>query len=90
MMIEIIIGILALGALNHLFFCKELTFGYGLKKLILPILCAVVLCLLFSIFTKNIYITTLPVWLLILTWSILGYIDYFKLIKNLIDKRQNK
>ena len=90
MVLEIIIVILAFGALNHLFFDKELSFEYLFKNVIFPILIVLALCLIISLFSKNIYVITLPVWLMFITWSILGYIDYYQLIKKLIDRKMNK
>ena len=90
MKLEIIIIIFAIGVLNHLFFDKELTIKHGFKKIIIPIVCAICICLILSLFTNNIYITTLPVWLLLLNWCIRGYISYYRLIKQIINNKQKK
>ena len=70
--------ILGIGFIYHLFNDKELTFSYIFKKCCLPILTVLILCILISFITHNIFIMLLPVWLLLLYWAICGYIKIFK------------
>lgn len=81
---------IAFGAGNHLFFNKEITAGYAFKKCIVPIVIAVGICYLLSLFTKNFYIASSPIWLLVGVWTFLGYYEYYKLIKALFINYKNR
>ena len=90
MKLELFLIFIALGAGNHLFFNKEISVGYAFKKIIIPIVLAVGICYLLSLFTKNFYIALSPIWLLVGTWTLIGYYEYYKLFKNFYMNYKNK
>ncbi len=90
MKLQILVIFIVLGAGNHLFFNKEITLSYVLKKCIIPIIITVGICYLLSLFIKNIYIVTFPIWMLVGIWTILGYYEYYKLCGSLYNNYKNK
>lgn len=85
---EILAVILGIGFIHHFFYDRELTCSYMLKKICLPILVALILCIFISFVTHNIFIMQLPIWTLILYWAICGYIKIFKILRVLFIKKR--
>lgn len=86
-----IIGlIIGIGVVRYLIMYKELTSLYILK-LCIQILVVLGLSVFISFFiTHNIYVVLMPLWLLLVYWSVCGYIEIFKTIKSFIIYLKNK